>query len=115
MKNLNLSESAQKLYSYLLQTGGAHEEKCMAALFPKPEYPDAGGTAEQYLAYWQWDANLYGNDQQRPVCGINTHIKASADYASVISKAYQELKKAGLADETNNGYNCYWFYPVVKK
>jgi hypothetical protein len=112
MKTSNLSDNAHKLYIFLLKTGGAWKQNCIEALFGKVEYP-INGTKEDYLEYWQWSANLYGCDEnRRSVLGEIIDIKATADYSNETSKAYQELRKAGLANEKNNGSNEYFFYPV---
>jgi len=110
-----LSENAQKLYAALLKTNGAHESNLRDILFPPPKYV----SGELNNEYWQWDVNIYGH----PRNVVRNNNSATWDtfkpniekcYASQLSEAYQELRKAGLADESNNGYNSYWFYPVKR-
>ena len=96
-----LSVNAQKLYSFLKETGGAWEYKCIEAIYPKPDY------LSNPAAHWQWEANCDGQTYTRPVKGIHQE-----NYSKEISQAYQELRKAGLADERNSGYNDYFFYPI---
>lgn len=118
MKTLtNLSENAQKLYAFLKENGAKAEDYCIYALFPKPDFNLKD--KEKLRQYWKWDANLYG------VGGVVsrsmgdgtfedfTHPNEYADtYGAQTSKAYQELRKAGLAGESNGGFNNYTFYLI---
>lgn len=103
-----LSDNAQKLLTFLKDSGPKWEQDCIKALFPEPKY--IKDNAEAQTAYWQWDCNLYGNNYTRPVLGKHILFTATQNYSSVICAAYQELKKAGLAGESNNGYNEYVFF-----
>jgi hypothetical protein len=118
---MQLSSNAQKLYEFLLQTGGAWENKCIEALYPKPPYvgtldPNYSDDQKKNIqeAYWQWEVNCNGMTIGRPVLGINVEFISNADYSKDISAAYQELRKSGLADEKNSGFNDYYFYPIKK-
>lgn len=106
---IQLSDNAKKLYSLLVQTGGAHEEHLIDMMFSKPIYV----AGEQNSEYWQYDANIYGNERTMTFNGITTTYtkNVDVDFAKQVSMAYQELKKAGMAYERNNGYNCYTFFP----
>lgn len=108
----SLTANAQKLLSFLKSTNGAWLGNCMDHLFDKPKYasnPDA------QQVYWQWEANAYGGGQTRPVGQESVMFtqKIERNYSRLTSDAYQELKAAHLADESNNGYNEYWIYPVA--
>lgn len=117
----NLSETAQKLLAELIKTGGAWEQSLMDAVFLKPTYPTDKNDREGRIKYWTWQANAYGNaitmsvgaDHNDTMIFPGCEYKDS--YAHQLSNAYQELKKAGLADERNNGFNEYWLYPTNKK
>lgn len=105
----SLSDLATKLLTYLQQTGGAWEGNCMDHLFDKPQYasnPDA------QRRYWQWEADAYGGEHNKPVGSESVLFKQNIErnYSRLTSDAYQELRKAGLANERNSGYNDYWFY-----
>jgi len=114
-----LTPLAQKLYNFLIQTGGAHESKCEDYLFDKPKYPETNNREERII-YWQWEANLYGNTNERVVFQLEDgkyetmtfSPTVEKSYSSITSEVYQELRKNGLADEKNNGYNSYTFYPT---
>ena len=115
MKTPTLSPIAQQLYSHLQTTGGAWLYKCVNSLFPPPIYPakdDNENRAKKQAAYWQWEANLDGYPVERPVGEILVKFTATDNYSKKVSAAYQELRKAGLADESNNGFNEYYIYPT---
>jgi hypothetical protein len=105
-----LSENAQKIFDSLKSNGGNWMHNLIKVLYPEPKY--ISNDAEAQKAYWQWDVNNYGNANSRPVCGESVLFTPTANYGSEISAAYQELRKAGLANERNNGYNEYWIYPT---
>lgn len=105
-----LSENAQKLNAHLQKNGGAWMQNLIKAIWPEPKY--ISNDAEAQTAYWQWDVNMYGCITERPVCGNSVLFTPTDNYSSKISAAYQELRKAGLAGERNNGYNEYWIYPT---
>lgn len=106
----NLSVNAQKLYSILLQTNGAWENNLLDIMFEKPAY--IPGNAEAQTNYWQWEANAYGTAQERPVAGNFVKFIPNDDFSAKLSAAYQELKKAGKANEKNSGFNTYFIYPI---
>lgn len=104
----NLSDNAQKLYSFLKTNGAAHETTCIDFFYPAPVY---GSTREEKIQYWQHDVNYYGHANNRPVGnGETMDFVPTGNYAREISAAYQELRKAGLAGERNNGTNSYTFF-----
>lgn len=108
-----LSPTAQKLYAILLNTGGDWEHKLTEILFDKPQY--VSGTPNN--EYWQWDANMYGHERTVKNDGDNWNTfrpNIDRSYADQTSDAYQQLRKAGLAGEKNNGYNDYVFYPLKR-
>lgn len=105
-----LSDNAQKIYNALKGTSGAWIGNLVKVLYPEPKYISAD--AEAQTAYWQWDVNLYGNQHERPVAGVSVMFTPTGNYNAEVSAAYQELRKAGLAGERNNGYNEYWIYPT---
>lgn len=110
MTTTNLTPTAKKLYEILLSTGGAHENKLTELLFDMPKYIDGQPNHE----YWQWDANVYGIERTVKNEGEkwNTYTQnIKVTYDKQLSDAYQELRRAGLATEKNNGYNSYWFFP----
>lgn len=116
---MNLSDNAKKLLVHLKKTGGSWDGHCLECLFPKPPYVascDGNFTDEQKREmqsnHWQWEADCYGNSFERPVLGEFVEFKSEKNYRSELSKAYKELKDAGLADERNNGFNVYFFYPT---
>jgi hypothetical protein len=104
---MELSNNAQKLLTFLKKSGAAWHQNCIKALFPEPKYES---NPEAQTAYWQWEVNLYGNELIRPVGQENIKFIPVDNYSQKTSEAYQELKKAGLADEKNNGYNEYMLY-----
>jgi hypothetical protein len=110
---MNLSTNAQQLQKILNQTGGGWMGNIMDILFTKPVY---ASNPEAQKSYWQWEANAYGNGCSRPVNGESVEFTKNieVDYSPQLSAAYQELRKAGLANERNNGYNEYWIYPTKK-
>lgn len=109
--NSQLSAAAQKLLAYLIQTDGAWKANCMDAIFNKPSYLTNNEAAQ--TAYWQWEANAYGYNVERPVCGKSVEFVSKHNYSWATSEAYQELRAAGLAGEKNNGYNEYWLFPIT--
>jgi hypothetical protein len=113
----NLSENAQRLYGILVQTGGGWEDNLMEMMFPKPAY---ASNPEARAAYWQYESNAYGHSTvERPLqlesegryIGQVFAPNVEVPYRSQLSHAYQELRKAGLAGERNNGFNCYYLFP----
>lgn len=108
---LELSATATALLNFLKANGCQWKQNCIKGIFGNPEYP-INGTKQQYIDYWQFDVNIYGNEATYCVMGewMKFEKNIPVDYASQISVAYQELKTAGLADEKNNGYNEYAFY-----
>lgn len=114
-----LSPIAEKLYKFLVKTCGAHETKCEDYLFDKPKYPETNDR-EMRIVYWQWESNLYGNKNERVVFELENgkyemmefYPTVERNYSSLVSDAYQELRRNGLVFEKNNGYNSYTFYPV---
>lgn len=116
----NLSETAKRLLDFLILTKGAWEHKCMEFLFTKPVYPEGDTDRAGKIAYWQWESNAYGNTVSRPIAkleggnfeGMEFSQKVEVCFHTQTMFAYQELRKAGLADEQNSGYNDYFFYPV---
>lgn len=108
-----ISDTAKKLLEFLQKTGGAWKGNCMDYVFSKPRYESIPNAQR---AYWQWETNAYGGNQIMPVGDESVTFTQSIEktYSSQISDAYQELKKAGLADETNNGYNEYFIFPLIK-
>lgn len=107
----NLSELAQKLLSALNEKNGGWIGNFADTLFDKPEYPiDRDETKARH--YWQWCADFYNTTDTRPVGGKFETFVGTKNYSSQVSSAYQELRRAGLADEKNNGYNEYFIYPT---
>lgn len=109
-----MTATAAALLNFLRSTGGAWEQDCINHLFPSPTYPrpETEDRENKQRAYWQHDVNMYGTQsQERPVGERSEVFRATADYSKEVSRAYQELRKAGLADERNNGFNEYSFYP----
>jgi hypothetical protein len=107
-----LSENAQKLNAHLQKNGGTWIDSLIKVIWPCPTY--ISNNAEAQKAYWQWEVNLYGNANSRPVCGESVMFEPTDNYSSKVSAAYQELRKAGLADEKNNGFNEYFIFPIRK-
>lgn len=110
-----LSENAAKLLSALRQRP-LHEQDAIKVLFPEPKYigtldPDFDTETKESVqkAYWQWDVNLYGQNHSRPVNGTHFYFIATANYSDVTYAAYKELKEAGYAYSSNNGYNTYTY------
>ncbi len=106
------SKVANELYLFLKKAGCSWENDCAKAVFRKPKYP-TDNNRQAKIDFWQWETNWYGVPCNRKISeGEWMEFKStvSVTYADQISKAYQELLKAGLADEKNNGYNNYAFY-----
>lgn len=128
MKNAiqNLSPLGQRFYQALESLGGgAWESHVMERMFNKPVY---SREPEAQRAFWQWEANSYGHSNERPVGAASVMFNPEPefappacgygprnDYAAQVSRAYQELRKAGLAGERNSGYNDYYFYLKGKR
>jgi hypothetical protein len=112
---VTLSENASKLLSILNTTGGAWEGTLIELMFEKPQFPksDDPQAREKRIAHWQYCVNMYGNPHNYHVGnGEFMDFEPTANYGSILSAAYQELRKLGLAKESNSGYNDYFFYPV---
>jgi hypothetical protein len=108
-----LSKNAQLILNHLQVNGGTWMYNLIEVLYPKPKYES---NPEAQRTYWQWETNAYGREQNRPV-GMESVLfvpENGCDYSSEVSKAYQELRKSGLAGEKNNGYNEYWIYSKRK-
>jgi len=105
---MTLSTNAAALYDYLKKTGGAWMQNCFEAIASKPTYKSE---PEAQRAYWQYEANMYGQPCERPVGSDHVIFTPTDNYSVKTGAAYQELRKLGLAGERNNGYNEYWIYP----
>ncbi len=101
-----LSFNAQILLDFLKQ-GPKADWECMNELFPKPKYPSPYDF-EGAKAVHQHSVNIYGNSHLYDAYGLIEQTEFPC-YDRQTSEAYQELKAAGLAKESNNGYNCYTF------
>ena len=113
---MTLSEKATKLYN-ALKKGSMHEGDAIKVLFPEPKYIgtlDPGFTNEEketvQKIYWQWEININGIANTRPILGISTLIEPTANYSSITFAAWKEIKDAGLGWSKNMGYNTYRYY-----
>lgn len=106
-----MTSIAQKLLLELKKTNGGWIDNFADIIFEKPEYP-IDREINAHRRYWQWCADMYNTSDTRPVGSMLTFetFVGSKNYSKQISSAYQELKKLGLADEKNNGYNEYFIY-----
>lgn len=93
-----------------MQTNGAWEGNLLNMMFEKPAY--IRDNAEAQTKHWQWEANAYGTAQERPVSGRLIKFTPNDNFSAKLSAAYQELKKAGKANEKNSGFNDYFIYPI---
>lgn len=115
----NLSPDAQSLHRVLVETGGNWEGKLAELMFSKPEFPaNPENSPKEVLEFRQWEVNHSGRPQEFQIGNdfkmVYPNIDPKDNYISRLSRAYSELKKAGLASERNNGTNYYWFYPIKK-
>lgn len=111
---MQFSETAKRLLDILKNSSEWHQH-CTDKLFPAPKY-----SKENRSEYWQHEANIYGNPQNRVIllAEENNGVAVFGDfkpnisrpYSSQTSDAYLELKRAGLANERNNGYNEYVYF-----
>lgn len=102
-----LSADAIKLAEFL-KKGSTWMQNCISAFVEKPTY---SRDPEAQAAYWQYEANMYGVEQrERPVGETRITFQPTENYMDRVSKAYQELRKAGLAGESNNGFNEYMIF-----
>jgi len=117
MTTKTLSAAAQTLYNGLKSNGATWAQNCVKFFHSEPKYIgtlDANYTEEEkensQRAYWQWNVNLNGVANTRPVLGKTVLFEPTANYSKEVHEAYQELSKSGMAGEQNNGYNEYRFY-----
>lgn len=112
-----LSAHATKLLT-ALKIADVWEENAINVLFPKPQYvgtmdPDFTEQAKINIqtSFWQWEVNLYGYANDRPVNGTLVHfeLNEAKSYSDTTRTAFIELKKAGLAVAKNAGYNTYYY------
>lgn len=119
--SIQLSANAQKLQAILKENGCIWMSTAMELLFNKPEYPAKGTPNREELQriYWQWEADAYSCNSSKPVGDQSvlfiSKYSPKTDYCAQTSKAYQELRKAGIADEQNNGTNEYAIFLTDKK
>lgn len=105
---MTLSPNAEKLYSFLKNNGCQWEDKCAEHLFPPVPFD-----INNKRPYYEYQNRFYGNETTFIENGIETILPScygDDNYSRQTSIAYQELKKAGLANEKNNGTNTYAFY-----
>jgi len=108
-----MTTNAEKLLSILKSNGATHEDKCCELLFDRPKFDK-----ENSAAYWQWEVDcsgysreyFMGNDKFQTFTPTKGYEGYKGTYRNLLSEAYQELRKLGLAGEMNNGYNCYTFF-----
>ena len=105
---MTLSTNAQMLLS-AIKNNSLWEQDAIKVLFPAPVY-----TKETAAAYWQWDVNLYGNPNSRPVNGESVFFTPTANYADITQSAVKELKAQDLIRSANNGYNDYAYHYTGK-
>lgn len=111
---MQLSETSQKLLTALQATGGGWIDSFTKTIFNKPIYP-LDRDPEKLRDFWQWEADIYNTTDERPIGNNFETFVGVQNYSNQISKAYQELRKLGLAGEKNNGYNEHWIYPKTKR
>jgi hypothetical protein len=111
MKNTaSLSANAKKLYQHLCECGHLHEMTAASLLFNQPEF--IRGQTEN--KYWQWTVNSSFFERSYCINEVFVDFKKTIEksFRSQTSDAYLELKDAGLAEESNNGYNSYTYYVI---
>jgi hypothetical protein len=109
MKNLQLTETANKLYNSIKEKGSMWELNTIESIYPKPIY-----SKETAADFWQWEANAYGYKINRPVNGENIwfEINVEVSYMDIVYNAAKELKSHNLISSRNNGYNEYSYHII---
>lgn len=102
-----LSNNAKLLLAIIKKNNGSiWEDKAADLLFNKPEY---SREPTQATNFWQWEANNYLKEAERPVNGISILFKPTIQngYFDQTYEAAKELKNANLINIPNKGWNVY--------
>jgi hypothetical protein len=121
---IKLSEEAAKLLTHLKSRWG-WETTIMNELYGRAEYPNRTQTPEQYkeqaMAHWQFEADAYGGERQRPISHPDQELevmtfvkKVPVSYLRQLSAASIELQSHGLSEAINNGANDYQYHITEK-